>query len=421
MAKLFSQLSVIGESSSPVSGPLARTRSAIRRNKWRLRPLKRFVLPLRNSKRQMLTLLRTVTPGLESPPSIERSTLSYIDNHLSHSAAEIHAAEIVQPLPHPFERPNGPHAVNSSSPAHVFELGDIDFWPRYGGCVVTSDRQMLADLSPEVWGVENHAIFSQLRLPDLELLPGRTAIAVTPEAVGNYYHWLIDLLPRLLLLKEIDGGFDAFDRILINGSDTRYERESLAALGLPREKVLYVNERQRFQLESAIIPSMDHSSKVIAPWKINALRNLRDSLTSDCRSYARRLYVSRRSAAVRRLVNEEDLRPLLEKAGFDLVELDSRSWIDQVQMFTNAEVVLASHGAALANIAFCHPGTLIAEVTTRAGYRDFYRYLAASASLQYRVLEGELRSSVNGSTLRAVENEDMIVDASALKRWLADL
>jgi len=421
MAKLFSQLSVIGESSSPVSGPLARTRNAIRRNKWRLRPLKRFVLPLRNSKRQMLTLLRTVTPGLEAPPAIEPSTSAYLGRHASHSHREVHSSEPVRTLPHPFEQSNGQHGAGVSAPAHLFELADIDFWPRYGGCVVTADRKLLADLSPEVWGIENHAIFSQLRLPDLEYLPGRTAIVVTPEAVGNYYHWLIDLVPRLLLLKEAEEGFDAFDRVLINGSGARYERESLEALGLPSEKIRYVNERQRFHIQAAVVPSMDHAAKVIAPWKMKALRDLRDALPHGGRPRTRRLYVSRRNAAVRRIVNEEALRPLLEQAGFTLLELDARPWIEQVQMFADAEVVLAPHGAALANIAFCQPGALITEITTRGGYRDFYRYLAASASLQYDVLEGEARVAANGSTIRAVENEDMIVTDSALQQWLQTL
>src|SRR5260370_32065369 len=151
MAKLSSQLSIIGESPSPDSGALARTRNSIRRNKWLLRPLKRFVLPLRNSKRQMIALLRTVTPGLESAPVIERSMTRYIDNHPSDSAIQVHPAEVVQPILHPFESSNGPLATKSSAPAYVFELTQIDFWGRYGGCVVTADDKLLGDLSPEVW------------------------------------------------------------------------------------------------------------------------------------------------------------------------------------------------------------------------------------------------------------------------------
>lgn len=420
MAKLFSQLSVIGESSSPVSGALARTRNAIRRNKWRLRPLKHFILPIRNSKRQVLTLLRTITPGLESPPAIEPSTLDYIDNDPSHTAVEVHPAEAVRTIPHPFQDRNGQEPEILSAPAHVFELREIDFWGRYGGSVVTADNKLLADLSPEVWGVENHAIFSQLRLPERKHLAGRTGISVTPEAAGNYYHWMVDLLPRLLLIKEAAGGFDSFTRILINGARARYEDESLAALGVPNEKIAYVDARHRFQIESASIPSMDHSWPVVAPWKMRALQGLRETLASDCRSYPKRVYISRRQAAVRRILNEDRLRPLLKKAGFAVVELESLSWTEQVQMFSEAESILAPHGAALANIAFCKRDASVVEISTRAGYKDFYRQLAASAALRYRVLEAAPLAA-NGSKRRAVENEDMIVDECALARFLRDL
>jgi capsular polysaccharide biosynthesis protein len=208
---------------------------------------------------------------------------------------------------------------------------------------------------------------------------------------------------------------------LINGSRARYETESLTALGVPPEKILYVDEHRRFRLESAAIPSMDHASQIVAPWKVRALRGLRDSLPSNSRSSPRRMYVSRRNAAVRRILNEDLLNSQLEKAGFTSVELESRSWAEQVQMFAGAEVVLAPHGAALANIVFCRPQTLIAEINTRAGYRDFYLRLAATASLRYRMLEAEPRAATNGSTIRAAENEDMIVDEHALDRFLGEL
>ncbi len=421
MAKLFSPLNVIGESSSPVSGALARTRNAIRRNKWRLRPLKNFVLPIRNSKRQVLTLLRTITPGLESPPAIARSTLNYIDNHSLHTALELHPSETVPPVSHPFPNTNGRDWTSSSAPARVFELKDIDFWGRYGGSIVTADNKLLADLSPEVWGVENHPIFSQLRLPLREHLAGRTAIAVTPEAYGNYYHWLIDLLPRLLLLRETHGGFDSFAQILVNGVRARYEDESLAVLGIPREKLLYVDARHRFQIESSLVPSMDHSCPVIAPWKVRALRELRDTLPGIGGSHPKRIYVSRQKAAIRRILNEERLSGLLEEAAFAVVELESLSWKEQVQLFSRAESILAPHGAALANIVFCKPDTLVMEISTRAGYKDFYRRLAASARLRYRVLEARPRVAANGSNHRALENEDMTVNEEAWRGFLRDL
>ena len=392
-------------------------RQIIRREKWRLRPLKRLVLPFRNVKRQIVTFYRVLRR--RPLPRIERSTVEYVTAPALGAAIELYPAEPVRFLPHPFGEKEG--SIVTSKPAHVFELRDIDFWARYGGSVVTSDNRLLADLSPEVWGVENHPIFSTFRLPKSRRLAGHTAICVTPEAPGNYYHWLVDLLPRVALLKKVAGRFDNFDQIVINGSGASYEKDSLAALGVPSSKVLFADRQDRFRILRATIPSMDHSSKIVAPWKIRALREIRNTLLDVTHSTPKRIYVSRERAAVRRVVNETELVTILREAGFNLIEVELLPWAEQVRWFSNADMVIAPHGAALANIVFCQPNTLIAEIGTRAGYRDFYWRLAASASLRYRFFEARPRIEPGPGSRRAVENEDMIVDEQELKKFLHEL
>jgi hypothetical protein len=168
----------------------------------------------------VLAFIRPFVPGSSEPPAIASSTIDY-HGPSKIATCEIFPAERVEPLPHPFERSDA--ASTAAEPAHLFELSNIDFWGRYGGSVVTADDKLLADLSPEVWGVENHPIFSQLRLPKPQRLAARTAIAVTPEAPGNYYHWVIDLLPRLALIKSPTGSFDSFAQIVVNGSRAYYD------------------------------------------------------------------------------------------------------------------------------------------------------------------------------------------------------
>ena len=382
-------------------------RNFVRRQKWRLRPLKRVVLPLRNLKRAVVALIRP-------PLAIARSTPNYSGPSL------VAPRQIYAPAPIKSAASGSGSAIGLSDPAWVFELKEVDFWGRYGGSIVTADHFLLADLSPEVWGVDNHPIFSRLRLPKPQALSGRTAIAVTPEAAGNYYHWLIDLLPRVSLLKPFGRPFD-FDRLLINGSRASYETESLDALGIPADKITYVDASHRFHLAYAAVASMDHSAKVIAPWKIEALRNVRDTMPGHGTIPGRRLYVSRKRAAVRRIVNEADVETLLRDNGFTTVHLESCSWSEQVAMFGAAEVVLAPHGAALVNIAFCQPGTVVAEISTPAGYRDFFLQLAASAGLTYRYLEARPKVPGAASSFRAMENEDMTVELQSLKDLLATI
>jgi hypothetical protein len=380
-------------------------RNFIRRHKWRLRPVKRAVLPLRNLKRAGVTLLRK--------PPFARSTVEYAGRSLE-SARQIYPGERVQSWPSPL--PDSASKTTRSEPAWIFELKDIDFWGRYGGSVVTADNVLLVDLSPEVWGIENHPIFSQFRLPKPRILQGRTAIAVTPEAPGNYYHWLIDLLPRLCLIRSVQG-FESFDHLLVNGSRAHYEESSLRALGVPLEKISYVDNRDRFHIAKATIPSMDHYSNVIAPWKVQTLRTVRDSLPRPAGARARRLYISRKSAAVRRVINEAELANILREAGFAIVELEFLSWSEQIALFSDAEVVVAPHGAALANIVFCQPSALLAEISTRTGSRDYYLRLAASSGVRYSFLEAQPRVTAT-SSLRATENEDMIVDVKSVQELL---
>ena len=237
-------------------------RNFLRCQRWRFRPLKRLILPARSMKRAAVEFIgpffgRTIL-------RLEPSSLMYANTHTEISVREIHPAEAVRLPPHPFRTQTSSGELRVG-PAFVFEIPNVNFWGYYGGAVVTADNAVLADLSPEVWGPANHPIYSRWHLPKSRLLSGRIAIGVTPEASGNYYHWLLDLVPRVLLLKHAVQNFSNYDALLLNGSRANYEREILAALGVPPEKIRYVDSRERFQIASAVFPSMDIN--VIAPWR----------------------------------------------------------------------------------------------------------------------------------------------------------
>jgi capsular polysaccharide biosynthesis protein len=186
----------------------------------------------------------------------------------------------------------------------------------------------------------------------------------------------------------------------------------LAALGVPPEKIRYVDSRDRFQIASAVFPSMNIN--VIAPWKVHGLRDLP---FSDKPNRQRRFYLSRARAAFRRIANENEISQVLRQRNFEIVEAENLSWREQANLFAGASVIVAPHGAALANIAFCKPGTRVVEISTRAGYRDWYWQLAAVAGLSYELLEAQRSGSFSGP----YENADMIVRHDNFERFLESL
>jgi capsular polysaccharide biosynthesis protein len=46
----------------------------------------------------------------------------------------------------------------------------------------------------------------------------------------------------------------------------------------------------------------------------------------------------------------------------ELLTLESRSLAEQMSLFAGADAVVAQHGAALANLVWCRPGTAVVEI-----------------------------------------------------------
>jgi len=70
-----------------------------------------------------------------------------------------------------------------------------------------------------------------------------------------------------------------------------------------------------------------------------------------------------------------------------VLALEDKSVADQISIFSNVKVVLAQHGAALSNIIFARPGTLVVEI----GHRNFpcYTRLSEKLGLPYLHYESE--------------------------------
>ncbi len=81
--------------------------------------------------------------------------------------------------------------------------------------------------------------------------------------------------------------------------------------------------------------------------------------------------------------------------------MDGLSITEQANIFYHADVVVAVHGAALANLAFCRPGTKIFEILS-PNWLWFDRFLVATlpsdiaraAALKHVAILGEVQSDM---------------------------
>src|SRR5438552_1034632 len=102
-------------------------RNFLRRQRWRFRPLKRWVLPARSMKRAALESIGTFFG--RTTLRLEPSTWAYANTHTEISVRKIHPAEVVRLPPHPFRKQTSFGELRVG-PAFVFEIPNVKSWPR---------------------------------------------------------------------------------------------------------------------------------------------------------------------------------------------------------------------------------------------------------------------------------------------------
>ena len=135
-----------------------------------------------------------------------------------------------------------------------------------------------------------------------------------------------------------------------------------------------------------LVPSTPNQDLMAPPWIVEWLRaNLPPS--ADLSAHPRALYVTRgptpQHSAVRRggralaTAGRARLRPL---------DPGSVSVQEQIDHFAAADVIVAPHGAALANLVFARPGARLLELFAPDYVNPCYWAIADAAGLHYRYL-----------------------------------
>ncbi len=223
---------------------------------------------------------------------------------------------------------------------------------------------------------EDHWLLTEPRIPPPRPVPGTTAVIATTLAKG-YGHWLLDELPRLLTLPHGEA-----DKLIAHATQP-YSRTALAHYGW-MGTVLEAARRTHFRCEQLLVPSL--AGTVVHPTRhgLDLVTDFTAAFSAPTSPWGERLYITREGARRRRVANEPELWAKLQAAGFAKVRLEQLTWPEQINAFRHARVVVGPHGAGLANLAFCAPGTRVVELFHRAYVAGGFWRLADLRGLDYR-------------------------------------
>lgn len=236
------------------------------------------------------------------------------------------------------------------------------------------------------------------------------ALWITNYWSTGYFHWLADALTRLFVVRD-----RVRDLLLVlpgKYQGCEFVESSLRAFGVTN--VDFVDANEVMECRSLLLPS--HTAPP-GHFKNEAIRGVRSVLLSAYGSSGdegERLYISRSKATKRRIVNEDEIAPVLNKFGFQTICMEDLSFSEQVQICSRARYVVSNHGAGLTNTLFMRDGGSVLELRHQSDcINNCYFTLSSALDLNYFYQTCAARNPTADP-----HEADLLVDAGELKRNL---
>jgi capsular polysaccharide biosynthesis protein len=218
------------------------------------------------------------------------------------------------------------------------------------------------------------------RRPDsIPYLPGRYISLLTWDGDVNYAHWLMDAIPRLALA----GPLPPDTRVLVPSPVQPFHRDLPLLAGVAADSLTPV-EPGWYRIEHLTL--LRTSDRAIVP-RSDLLREVRATVRRgaghpETGIPSRRVWLSR-SGVRRSIANEDELHATLTQHGFEIVQPEKLSQVDQVRLFAETAVLAGYHGAGNHNVLFMNEGTKLIEILNPALFDHGVARTAACLGIEH--------------------------------------
>lgn len=191
-------------------------------------------------------------------------------------------------------------------------------------------------------------------------------ILLSGRATLNYFHWLIEYLPRL---KNISVDQLKDHHLIIGKKMPRSFHDSLSIVAPDVPFIEVDPAEEEIHVNHLLVPSFhtyhpdDFNSEYwigggISYDHLDYLRSRVFAVVPKKSHNLKRIFLSRKGG--RNIVNIDEVSDVLMQYGFQFLSPENYSFEEQVQIFQDAEVIVGPAGAAFSNLIFCGTGTKVA-------------------------------------------------------------
>lgn len=239
----------------------------------------------------------------------------------------------------------------------------------------------------------------------------------------NYFHFLIEVLPKFLLAEKLDIP-NSIPALITAGLNKNFL--DLIALFNPSSRpVIEIQPDTAVQVNTLFAIQdcariLDTYNEPMSTNEVKISPTVFDLLDTKLLPYERlnnskfekKLYL-RRAGEIRNPSNEREVENVLNQRGFQAIDPRAMTIEEQIAAFSNATHIIAPTGASLTNLVWCQQGTEI--IVLKSDHPNinliFWQEIAAARELNYREVIGQRCYDVVG--IHAV-HDNYYVDLDSL-------
>ena len=210
---------------------------------------------------------------------------------------------------------------------------------------------------------------------------------------NNYFHWMFDILPRLIILEKYynlnDINFFYCPQI------KPWQLSTLSIFNIGADKLINSNLHRHIQADKILAVSHPwyskglilNEAKNLPRWIINEI-NLKFEKFGKKFKCNDKIFIDRRESKYNhcQIINDEEIKTYLRKKGFTVYRVGELNFFEQIYLFQNAKIVIGAHGAAFTNLIFCKENTKVLDIIPENHPNTVDETIAKVKNLNFRFI-----------------------------------
>jgi len=206
----------------------------------------------------------------------------------------------------------------------------------------------------------------------------------------NYFHWMVDILPKLMIFSS-NYNFNNINYLYVPELSS-VMKETLNILKIKKK---IINSKKFRHVVANEIISTTHpwyhkgtftsQSNNIPEWSIKWIRN--KFLNHKKKFFIKKkIFLDRSDSKYShcKLINNDEIIKFLLKKNFSIIKCSNLNFVKQIFAFWNASEIVGVHGAAFTNIIFSKSNTKIFEIKPYGHEGLYYKKISQINNLNYK-------------------------------------